>query len=195
MIDFENLKRIYKFGKSLSMKEINYFLNSAKLKVYKKKELLIDFGSSSTEVFFINKGLVRVYYINEKGTETTLALLPESNIIVNLDQILYDKKSRFYFEAFEKTQTFSLDYQFVQDIFEAHPKLEKNRKYMLHFILKQMQKRIESFVLFNSEERYEMFIKDNPGIDQRVPDKYIANVLGITPVSLSRIRSKINQKK
>ena len=73
--------------------------------------------------------------------------------------------------------------------------VEKNRKYILQRLLKESFKRVESFVLLNPEERYLKFIEDNPGLMNRVPNKYIANILGITPVSLSRIRKRIAEKK
>jgi hypothetical protein len=61
--------------------------------------------------------------------------------------------------------------------------------------LKQTFGRIDSFVLLSPEERYKKYIKDFPGIVNRAPDKHIANVLGITPVSLSRIRKRIASEK
>ena len=63
-------------------------------------------------------------------------------------------------------------------------------------MMKLQHERLKSFVLLNPEERYLDFIKKNPSLVNRVPGKYIANVLGITPVSLSRIRARVvNQKK
>lgn len=61
--------------------------------------------------------------------------------------------------------------------------------------MKRMVMHTESFILYSAEERYLNFVKNNPDIVNRVPGKYIANVLGITPVSLSRIRKRIAQKK
>lgn len=82
----------------------------------------------------------------------------------------------------------------MQDLVARNPKLEANRKYVLQRLLKESMERVESFVLLTPEERYQRFVKDYPGITNRVQDKYIANVLGITPVSLSRIRKRIASK-
>ena len=95
----------------------------------------------------------------------------------------------------EKTKTFSIDHRVVEKIVESNPKLEKNRKFIFQKMFKTMIERVESFVLLNPEERYLDYIKKNPTLINRVPDKYIANVLGITPVSLSRIRARIVSKK
>lgn len=61
--------------------------------------------------------------------------------------------------------------------------------------MKRAFQRIESFVFLSPEERYKKYVKDYPNVIDRAPDKYIANVLGITPVSLSRIRTRIASKK
>ena len=60
--------------------------------------------------------------------------------------------------------------------------------------MREAHLRIEGFILYTPEERYIKFIEKYPDINNRVPDKYIANVLGITPVSLSRIRARIIEK-
>jgi hypothetical protein len=62
-------------------------------------------------------------------------------------------------------------------------------------IMKQAFQRVESFVFLSPEERYQKYIQDYPNVINRAPDKYIANVLGITAVSLSRIKGRIASKK
>ncbi len=61
--------------------------------------------------------------------------------------------------------------------------------------MKQAFQRVESFVLLSPEERYLKYMQDYPSVINRAPDKYIANVLGITPVSLSRIKGRITAKR
>ena len=73
-------------------------------KTFEKKELLIEEGSIKTEMFFIREGLVRCYIINEKGDEITFGLIAENQILANADVVLYEQKSRFYYEALEKTK-------------------------------------------------------------------------------------------
>ena len=196
MINLDKLKQIYKFSKELSIEDASVLIKSAKNISFKKKEILIDEGSLKTTVFFIKKGIVRCYCINEKGEEITFGLVTENQIISNIDTILYDRPSNFYFEALEETKTFSIDYSIVENIIESNPKLQKNRKFFAQKMMKLQHERVKSFVLLNPEERYLDFIKKNPSLVNRVPGKYIANVLGITPVSLSRIRARVvNQKK
>jgi CRP-like cAMP-binding protein len=142
----------------------------------------------------LRKGLVRMYHINEYGDEITFQLMPEHYVVANFDFIIQDKPSKYYFEALEKTSVFYADYKTIDDIASKYPKLESNRKFMLRKFLLEAKERLESFVLLTPEQRYVKYIEDFPDMYNRVPDKYIANVLGITPVSLSRIRKRISNK-
>lgn len=194
MIDFKKLKQVYQFNRDLSLKDIQELLEAAQVKRFEKKSLLIEEGSHKNELFLIKKGLVRCAHINEKGDDITFQLIPENMIVANFDKILYGQQSRFNFEAFEATHTLSLDYDHLQSIFESNLKFESNRKFFFQKILRNLLSRVESFVLFSPEQRYLNFINDYPELLHRVPDKYIAHVLGITPVSLSRIRKRIADK-
>tara|TARA_R110002049_G_scaffold177923_1_gene345153 strand:- start:132 stop:719 length:588 start_codon:yes stop_codon:yes gene_type:complete len=194
MVDLNRLKQIYKFGKELSLKDIQVLLKASKNGSFSKKELLINEGSKRNDVFYIKSGLVRCFNINGKGEEITLKLIPEHQVFANVDLILFSQASRFFYEALENTEVFFIDYDVLQDLVSRNPKLEANRKYVLQRLLKESMERVESFVLLTPEERYLRFVKDYPGITKRVQDKYIANVLGITPVSLSRIRKRIASK-
>ncbi|EPR67063.1 Crp/Fnr family transcriptional regulator [Cyclobacterium qasimii] len=194
MVDLNRLKQIYKFGKELSLNDLQVLLKAAKNGSFDKKELLINEGSTRNDVFYIKSGLVRCFHINDKGEEVTLKLIPEHQVVANVDLILFSQTSRFFYEALEKTEVFFINYDVLQDLVSRHPKLEANRKYVLQRLLKESMERVESFVLLSPEERYLRFVKDFPGITNRVQDKYIANVLGITPVSLSRIRKRIATK-
>lgn len=194
MVDLNRLKQIYKFGKELSLKDIQVLLKAAKNGSFSKKELLINEGSERNDVFYIKSGLVRCFNINDKGEEITLKLILEHQVVANVDLILFSQASRYFFEALENTEVFFIDYDVLQDLVARNPKLEANRKYVLQRLLKESMERVESFVLLTPEERYQRFVKDYPGITNRVQDKYIANVLGITPVSLSRIRKRIASK-
>ena len=191
MINLGKLKQIYKLSKDIRIEDANELIKAARTKTFAKKEIIIDEGSKRNELFFVRKGLVRQYTINEKGEEITFGLIPENFIVANVDIILFQQPSKFYFEAFENTNTFSLDYDVMQDILTKNSKLQSNRIYIARHMMKEMQQRIESFVLFTPEERYQKFLEDYPDVANRVPDKYLSSVLGVTPISLSRIRGRI----
>ncbi|MEH0157104.1 Crp/Fnr family transcriptional regulator [Limibacter armeniacum] len=180
----------------MNIKILFALLRNLGVKNFKKGEIILNEGDSNKVVFFIRKGLVRSYLINEKGEEITFQLFPENQIFGNVHAILFNDSSKFFYEAFEKTKVYYTDLQSFQELTASYPDvLGTNRGGVGRQILKQAFQRLDSFVFLSPEERYRQYIKDHPNIINRVPDKYIANVLGITPVSLSRIRSRIAGKR
>ena len=195
MIDIEKLRTLYKFSKELSLQDAQDLLKTAKSTSFKKKEIIFEEGSKDTQIYFLREGLVRMYHIKENGEEITFSLIPENNVVANFDFIATEKPSPFYYETLENCSFFRIDYQVLDNIVSKNANLEANRKYFLRKMIFKVKERLETFVLLNPEERYLKFIKDFPDLTNRVPDKYIANVLGITPISLSRIRKRISSKK
>lgn len=195
MIDLEKLRTLYKFGKDLSLIDAEKLLKSATVESVNKKAFLFKQGSKDTKLYYLKKGLVRMFHIKENGEEITFNLLPEHSIIANFDFIGTQEPSKYYYETLEDCSVFCLDYHVFETIVSNNPKLQANRKFFLRRLIKQTVDRVESFVLLNPEERYQKFIKDFPDLTNRVPDKYIAQTLGVTPVSLSRIRKRIALKK
>lgn len=195
MLEFNKLKTLYQFSRDLSLGDVQELLRAAGKRSYERGAYLINEGSRKKEVFLIRKGLVRAFAINRKGDEITTLLRWENQVVASAEIILFEQPAQYYYEALEPTQVYVMDYKRLQAIIENNPKLEANRKYILQNILRQVLRRMDSFVLYTPEERYQRFVAANPEIVNRVPNKYIANILGITPVSLSRIRKRIADKK
>ena len=193
--EFNKIKQFYKLGKDVQLKDALLILKACKSFRFKKSQLLLEQGSNENTIFFIRKGLVRCFYINEKGEDITFQLITEHQIVGNIHFILFDEPSKFSYEALEPIKGYSISYDTLQKTLSNNTKLESNRKFFFHKILKQTFGRVDSFVLLSPEERYKKYIKDFPDIVNRAPDKYIANVLGITSVSLSRIRKRIASEK
>ena len=195
MIDFQKLKKLYDLGKDLSFSDVQVLLKNSIAMSFAPGEFLIKEGQLKKEGFLIRKGLVRGFKITEKGEEITTMFRWEDQAVASPNLILFDEPAAQYFEALEPTEVFKIGYDEIQTIIENNPKLEANRAIVLRTILKEALQRIDSFLMLSPEERYLEFIRTKPDIANRVPNKYLANVLGITPVSLSRIRKRIASKK
>jgi len=154
-------------------------------------DIFIGEGVVTSKIAYIKEGLVRAYQVNEKGDEITLLLRWEDQFIASHDNIFFQKPSRFIYQALEDTTLLEVDYEAIGDLMEKYPKLEEARNYFLLNMLSQSMARVESFVMLNPEERYLQLIHEKPNLVQRVPNKHLATLLGITPVSLSRIRKRI----
>ena len=186
-------KHTYPLMKLLSFLSV---LRNSKSRTFEKGVTIIEEGSKENQVFFIRKGLVRCFFVNEKGDEITFQLFPEHRVVLNFHTLLFNKPSKFEFQTLERTRVYQIDEQYFQSALVKNPKLlESSRQFIFRKNLQQVYERVESFVLLSPEERYLRYCKEYPGVVNRAPDKYIASILGITPVSLSRIRKRITSKK
>ena len=180
----------------MNIKFLFKLLRNLSSKTFENGEIIINEGDKINNVFYIRKGLVRSYLINEKGKEITFQLFAERQIFGNVHTILFNEPSKFTYETLENTKVYFTDLKTFEDLSTSNSGFLKiDNRIFGRQIFKQAFQRIDSFVFLSPEKRYQQYLKDYPNIINRVPDKYIANVLGITPVSLSRIRKRISKKK
>ncbi len=165
------------------------------IKSMEKGAVIIQEGETKKDVYFIRKGLVRAYHITENGDEITFQLFPEYHVFGNVSSLLFDEPSKYTFQALERTKVYTMDYDSFHDVVKNSKFLDLNKMGLGQRGMRQVYQRVESFVLLSPEERYLKYMKDYPTVVSRAPDKYIANVLGITPVSLSRIKRRIATKR
>jgi len=180
--------------KNMRFNDLLMIIRLAKTRRLAAGDIFIGEGAVTSKIAYIKEGLVRAYQVNEKGDEITLLLRWEDQFVASHDNIFLKKPSRFIYQALEDTTLLEVDYNAIGDIMEKHPRLEESRNYFLINMLAQSMARVESFVLLSPEERYLQLIQEKPNLVQRVPDKHLATLLGITPVSLSRIRKRIASK-
>jgi len=179
----------------MSLKSLLILFRHVSIRCVEKGEIIIQKGATEKDIFFVRRGLIRGYFINEKCDEITFQLYPEYSLLGNLHAIFFDEPSKYVYQALEQTKIYSIDYTSFHEVTSKDPQLSAiNRMYLGKKAMKQAFQRVESFVFLSPEERYRKYVKDYPNIINRAPDKYIANVLGITPVSLSRIRNRIASK-
>ena len=179
----------------MNIRSLLVLLRHVTIKSIKKGEILIPEGATNKDVYFVRKGLIRAYHTNEMGDETTFQLFPEYHIFGNVHSLLFNEPSNFSFQALERTKVYTINYDAFHDVVQNSKSLSLNKIGLDKRLVKQAFQRVESFVFLSPEERYLKYMKDYPNVINRAPDKYIANVLGITPVSLSRIRNRIASKR
>lgn len=195
MIDFEKLKIVFPFINELSTDDVFSFLSHARIIKLNPGDIFLEQGSLKSNVYFVKEGLIRSYLVNEKGEEITNRIRYENQVISCYEIDLLNEPSRFNLQAIEPTELIVMDVKTMQQIVHGNPKLEPGLRFFVNNSLAEALSAVDDFMLLSPEQRYLKFVKENPELINRVPMKYIANVLGITPVSLSRIRKRISTKK
>jgi CRP-like cAMP-binding protein len=184
-------------SKAISLDEENIALlrDIFKLKVLKKNVLFLQEGEKSTEIGFIIKGVFRSYYIDKIGSDITKYFYAEGDILFSYAAYLSQKESMYYIQALEDSEILVAKISDFEKIVEGNYQLLLFYKKMIDRVLVMKEEHASSFKLLNSIERYKQFLSTYPGLEERLKQYYLASYLGITPVSLSRIRKKLNINK
>jgi CRP/FNR family transcriptional regulator, anaerobic regulatory protein len=180
----EYLKNIAKLSDSLEDELKNLF----EPKEFSKGDLLFKQGEICQHLFYIEKGLVRVYYYSDSGKEITAWFSAESTLVTAIDSFYYHRPTRDYCEVLEDSVILPINFSELDLILNS----EKGARlafYILYEITRKMTEYISSIKFQSAEERYRALIKENPGIQQRTSLGHIASYLGITQETLSRIRA------
>ena len=155
---------------------------------YRKGELLVRVGQVPENFYFVSKGLARVYYVR-KGLDVTDYFAIDNQFIGALPGLFSRQPSHKAIEALEDSDVEYFSYATFDKLCERHHDLERAARKMTIFGMIEGQKRIESIRFFSSREKYEELERLYPGITNRAPLKHIASYLGVTQVSISRIRA------
>lgn len=193
--NLERLMEAFPFILQVEMADIQHFLSHVRFQSLKQGEIFLEKGSTKSNVYFIIKGLIRSYYINEKGEEITNRIRYEHQVMSCYEIDLLKIPSRCTLQALEATELLVIDLPTLHKVAHGKPEYEAGLRFFLNDSLLLALQMIDDFILLSPEERYLKFVKEHAHLLNRVPNKYIANVLGITPVSLSRIRKRIAQKR
>ena len=149
-------------------------------------------GTRTKEMFFILEGAARGFIVNPEGEEKTILLRGKGIFVSDADGLFSDSPQVMEIASIGESKVLFFSFPEFED-------LALNNKNILQIYLNGLKEsilrllyRIRGMVLMSSEERYLDLLKLNPAFLEKSYDKYVANYLGITPVSLSRIKKKLN---
>lgn len=180
---------------SLDKKSFSSLKNIFKLRVVKKDSFFLQEGERSTEIGFIVNGIFRSYYIDKKGNDITKYFYAEGSTLFSYVAHLSQKESMYYIQALEDSEIFAAKISDFEKIVEGNYQLLLFYKKMIDEALVIKEEHANSFKLLNSMDRYKQFLLTYPSLEKRLKQYHLASYLGITPVSLSRIKNKINLNK
>lgn len=155
----------------------------------KKKNLLVE-GEICRSNYFVSKGCLRLFFLNEKGVEQTVQFALENWWLADYSSFSSQKPSGFYIQAVEKSEVLTLDFLSQEKLLNQFPQMERYFRLVHQRAHAAYQFRIKSLYSVSREELYHQFNKSYPEFVQRIPQYLLASFLGFTPEYLSEIRSK-----
>jgi CRP-like cAMP-binding protein len=178
---FENL-----FGK-FPLKEWEILKSIIEIQEAPKGSNFHEIGKQCKYLWYLEKGAVRVYEYNN-GLEKTTHFFIEDNLFIDYHSVLTQTPSEIGFKAEEDCVLQAMPYDKLLASFNQSHYLERlarlmaERQFVMEFELRRQ------LLNFDALERYEYLMKAHPYIFQRFALKDIASFIGVTPVSLSRLR-------
>lgn len=164
------------------------------IRTLKKHALFSEIGTVANEVGFVLDGMLRHYYIHD-GSEKTTYFYFENHLVASYFSCIHKKPSLLSIEALSDCKLIVFSYTALQDLFEKNKTWKKFGRLLAEYLASGLEDRMVGLLTLSPEERYMELIKGNKAkIIERIPQHYIANYLGLTPVSLSRIRNRVMKK-
>lgn len=156
--------------------------------IFKPRTLLLQENRVCDTIYFINTGCIRTWF-NQDGRDITLQFFFENDEITSLESLLYGNPSSFNIETVEQCEVYTLSrVNFFLSLEDSSTK-----QWFFEKAIKKMcvhSNRLLSLLKNKPAERYKELLENNPEIVKRIPQHQIASYLGITSVSLSRIRNR-----
>jgi CRP-like cAMP-binding protein len=169
---------------------IEYLKINAPERTVSAKTLLLSEGEIAKNVFIIKKGCLRMWF-NKDGKDITMQFFLENSAVASIDSFISGEPSLFNIESVEPCELMIIDKALFEDIQRVSPDFSQRFNKILFQRFRNYAQLFLSRIRDTPQERYEALIKEHPEIIQRIPQHYIASYLGITPISLSRIRNRL----
>jgi CRP/FNR family transcriptional regulator, anaerobic regulatory protein len=182
----EHISRFIKISEQEHSQLLRYFTAYT----FNKKQNLHEAGRVCRSNYFVEKGCLRLFFINEKGVEQTVQFALENWWLSDYSSFSAQKPSAFYIQAVEKSQIISLDYSAQEKMLQEFPVMERYFRLIHQRVHAAFQNRLKGLFSQTREEIYHQFVKQYPEFVQRIPQYLLASFLGFTPEYLSELRAK-----
>jgi CRP-like cAMP-binding protein len=158
----------------------------------RKDDFFIRQGDRPARIGYIVRGAFRSYIITEDGNDVTKYFYIEKSILFSYAAYIQKTESTSSIQALEDSEILTASMDDLEQALDSDPDLANLFKTKLDDVMIMKDRQASSFKLLNSADRYRQFLVDYPGLENRVKQYHLASYLGITPVSLSRIRKKLD---
>jgi len=174
----------------LSDNEFEQLLGYVKPVSARKKQNLHEAGKVCKSNFFVRKGCLRLFFINDKGVEQTIQFALENWWLSDYTSFSSQQTSLFYIQAVEKSEVLAINFPAQEKMLQQFPQMERYFRLIHQRAHAASQYRLKGLFSQTREKIYHDFCKQYPAFVQRIPQYLLASFLGFTPEYLSEIRGK-----
>ncbi|MCT4613858.1 MAG: Crp/Fnr family transcriptional regulator [Marinifilaceae bacterium] len=169
---------------------IQNYVSAFETRICAKNEILINAGTYSSEIFFVQKGVLRSFYYSKEGEELTIWFASENEIISAINSIFLGRPTPYSIQCLEhETELKVFTYEDLNKSFVKSAEIyEIYVKFIKLSLLYSLNKLVE-FQSLDSKQRYESFLQYHPRLIDRISHKHIASFLNMTRQNFSKIRN------
>lgn len=178
----------------LTNREASILMSAIVPRSYLKNQFIVQQGDLCRHIGFIVSGCTRTFHVDSAGNEHTLAFSIEDWWTSDLGSFLTQTPADFNIQCVKETQLIQFSYDALEELYLKIPQLERLFRKITERAFVSSQKRIIRNFSLDAKERYLIFSRTYPKIEQLVPQYMIASYLGISKEFLSKIKGQLSQK-
>jgi CRP/FNR family transcriptional regulator, anaerobic regulatory protein len=173
----------------LSEDLIEYLQSNLQTKELQKKDYLLKAGHVCRKICFVEKGLFRCFYIKDDH-EVCSWFMKEGDVIVSVESFFQQKCSYESIQALEDCTVSYIEYNQLQHIYHNYPEFNFVGRVLTEKYYCQSEQRLYSMRMQKAQERHDYLMEHHPELVLRVPAKFLASYLGITEVTMSKVKAR-----
>lgn len=175
---------------TVSEEELKEITSQFKSKSLKKNEYVLMPGNTCRDLVFVKKGCLRLYYLKDDCEISVWFAFPGSSAI-EMVSFISETPSNYFIQAIEDSEILYLAKTSINKLYKSQPKMQEMMKNFWEDVIINLLSRFTALQTDPAEKRYRELL-NKPTFLEKIPQKYLASFIGVTPTSLSRIRKKIS---
>ena len=191
MAKYTELTNFIKKDIEIEAEELKIVLPYFKTIKKSKNDILLSNGKNSQVSYFVKKGCLRLYYIDEEGKDITRYIAFENQFATELVSFISNEPAQETIQVIEDSELLYITHDDFRHLMRSIPKWREFYTRYLEKAYVNNSKRLISFTTLDASERYKQLFQINPNIVKRLPNKIVASYINISQETLSRIKSKV----
>lgn len=180
-----------KFFEVIPKEELKLLITRTKTIIINKGDYFLKEGDIPRRIGFVRSGILRLFYIDNTGKDVTKHFCSEHTLAISYSGFIQQQPSRFSIQALEKTKLIIIDKGTYDYLLNRNTCWQITARKLAEIVFMIKERREAELLLDDAQTRYLKFLKDYPNLINRIKQYYVSSYLGITPESLSRIRTQI----
>jgi CRP-like cAMP-binding protein len=178
----------------LTDEEFEMLAEKLEVRSFEKKKQLIVAGETEFYLNFLVSGLARKYFM--RGREEVITqIAKETDLISSSVSFITGEPSTYFVETIEASSFISIRKEHIEELYKKSHRFEHLGRLIITNLFLQKEYWDYDLMRLSTRERFVQFLRNNPDLLQRVPQKFLASYLNIKPETFSRLKHLLRKKK